>query len=515
MSASKLVKTGISATQLAGASRSSGLVTLHGLRWAGRGFGLLGAAHKTLKKARLEILFGVVASVALPAWADGELDTGFGTNGVVKIDFPNSSLGYLRDAATVNDVIIAAGYRWTNGIDCPSFANPYPDLFVVKLSLSGAIIGSPSTYPQNAIECPTGLLIDPASGDIFIVGADGVARFDEKGTLLAKASPTSRCQGSGTFDSRSRYVIPCTAFAGPNPPTFKTPWPAGVSVLTLDTTTEPPTVTTVGGVVFPDSSYPMHEELLAQSIVQDTVSGDYYVGGLGGWCPQDNPDCYVARDALVVLRFDGTSGAYDTGYGSGSGAAVSAQCGSSVQAMAVDDADDLVVAGLSCIARFDSTGTLDATFGLSGVLQVGTGIADLRSDALRRIYVLEIADGLFRLNVDGTRDTSFVPNSNIGALNGVNSAWQAMKFTDAAHSSAYLLGGVDGPCGGCSQAAATTAVIAKVMLVSNVSGKGDPSSGAGGALAWWDLYGLLLIGLCQSYMRAVHGPRGKQHGAST
>jgi hypothetical protein len=264
------------------------------------------------------------------------------------------------------------------------------------------------------------------------------------------------------------------------------------------------TVTTVGGTVFPDSSYPMHEELVAQSIVQDAVSGDYYVAGFGGWCPQDNPDCYVARAALVVLRFNGASGAYDTAYGTGGAAAVNAQCGSSVQATTVDDADDLVVAGLSCLARFDSTGTLDATFGQNGVLQMGTGIADLCTDALRRIYVLEVADGLSRLNVDGTSDTSFIPNTNIYALNGGNSAWQAMKFTDSSHSSAYLLGGVDGPCGGCGPPAA---VIAKVLLVSNVRGSGDPGGSGGGALAWWDCCALLLLGL---HRRTTRSPGSRR-----
>src|SRR5262249_22652380 len=139
----------------------------------------------------------VLTLSAMPAWADGELDTTFGTHGVVKINFPSSSQGYLRDAATVNGVIIAAGYRWSNGRDCPSFANPYPDLFVVKLYPNGAIIGSPGSYPQNAIECPVGLAVDPESGDIFIAGTDGLARFDARGTLLAKASLTGTCQAPG------------------------------------------------------------------------------------------------------------------------------------------------------------------------------------------------------------------------------------------------------------------------------------------------------------------------------
>ena len=44
----------------------------------------------------------VASLIAVPAWADGELDMSFGTNGVVKLDFPNSTHGYLRAAAVVN-----------------------------------------------------------------------------------------------------------------------------------------------------------------------------------------------------------------------------------------------------------------------------------------------------------------------------------------------------------------------------------------------------------------------------
>ena len=434
--------------------------------------------------------------VAVPVWADGELDTTFGTNGVVKITFPNSALGYLRDAATVNGIIIAAGY--------PNATCSFPDLFVVKLSLTGTVIGSPSTYPQNAIECPEGLTVDSESGDIFIVGQGAVARFDDKGTLLATASLTGRCYAPGILDSHRRYVVPCTNFSFFDFEGQTISWPAGVSVMAVDTTSDPLTATTVGGMEFPDSNYPKHEHLTADSIVQDAASGDYYVGGWGGWCPQNNPACYVSNSALVVLRFNGTSGAYDTSYGSGGAGAVKTQCGSSFQSMAVDDADDLVVAGYGCIARFDPAGTLDQTFGQDGLVQFDTGISGVSSDLLRRIYVLEIASGLLRLNVDGTLDVSFASNTNIGTLNGGNSAWQALKLTDSSRSSAYLLGGVDGPCVSCGVTPATTALIAKVMLVSDVSvggGSGNGGVGAGGGaggggtFSLWELCGMLLLGL--------------------
>ena len=456
---------------------------------------------KTLcKREGLWFWVAIATLAAIPAWADGELDNSFGTNGLVKINFPNSPQGYLRDAATVNGVIIAAGYRWTNGTDCPKFTNPYPDLLVVKLSSTGAIIGSPNSYPQDAIECPVGLAVDPESGDIFIAGTESLARFDEKGTLLAKVSLTGTCQAPGILDSKRRYVIPCTNFAGPGLPLFKNPWPVGVSVQAVDTMTDPMTVTRFPELIFPGSGSPMGAHLRAESIVQDVVSGDYYVGGYGGWCPSTNPDCFAANVYLVVLRFNGSSGAHDTGYGNGAGAAFTTTqpCGS-VVAMTFDDADDLVVACYDRIARFDPAGALDTTFGQDGLVQAESGLADARTDSLRRIYVLEIVNGLVRLNVDGTPDASFAPNTNFTALGGNSSGWQAMRLADSSGSSAYLLGGVL-PCEGTCTTPATTALIAKVMLVSNVAGgggnrKSDPPSGGGGACTWWELCGMLLVGL--------------------
>jgi hypothetical protein len=83
------------------------------------------------------------------AWADGELDSSFGRNGVVNIAFPNSSRGYLYDAAVVNGSIEAAGFE---RID-PSnrCATPFPNLFVVRLSLDGVVIGTTHSRTQQAI----------------------------------------------------------------------------------------------------------------------------------------------------------------------------------------------------------------------------------------------------------------------------------------------------------------------------------------------------------------------------
>jgi len=62
-------------------------------------------------RTRIWFCAAVASLFALPVWADGELDTSFGTNGIVKIGFPNSSLGYLHDVALVSGAIEAAGFE--------------------------------------------------------------------------------------------------------------------------------------------------------------------------------------------------------------------------------------------------------------------------------------------------------------------------------------------------------------------------------------------------------------------
>jgi hypothetical protein len=44
------------------------------------------------------------------------------------------------------------------------------------------------------------------------------------------------------------------------------------------------------------------------------------------------------------------------------------------------------------------------------------------------VYALEARAGMVRLNHHGEEDLSFASNSQIEALNGPGSAWQAMRF---------------------------------------------------------------------------------------
>jgi hypothetical protein len=115
------------------------------------------------------------------------------------------------------------------------------------------------------------------------------------------------------------------------------------------------------------------------------------------------------------------------------------------------------------IARFDATGSLDATFGTHGVVQsIGDSIIDMRTDEDSRVYALGSSSSLQRFKVDGSPDSTFSASSNVQTLNGPGSSWQSMRFSDSSHTSAYLIGGA--VCSNGCDGAVTTAVIAKVTL---------------------------------------------------
>jgi hypothetical protein len=56
---------------------------------------------KSLTRKTAWLGAAIAAFAAVTVWADGELDGTFGTNGVVKISFPNSMRGYLHSAQTL------------------------------------------------------------------------------------------------------------------------------------------------------------------------------------------------------------------------------------------------------------------------------------------------------------------------------------------------------------------------------------------------------------------------------
>jgi hypothetical protein len=432
-------------------------------------------------------LAALASFAALPVWADGELDTSFGTKGIVKVAFPGSSRGYLRDIAVVNGLLEAAGYQRefeVGGSFLQGCSTPFPDIFIVKLSLSGAVIGSPSSHEQQTIRCPSSLLVDSATGDIYVTAYASsssqeavVAQFDSSGSLVA-----SYTSGDGGFseatrivlDNQGRFVSPCrftpSEGIGPEP----------VAALRLSTQGGQLT-----GGFLAHSNLPPIYRMSVTTIAQDTGSGAYYVGGAGlcystSICP---PLSTPHAPAHLVLRLNADSGSLDTNYGSGGVAAVLSLPYGELNAITLDGSGNVLIAGDAggmdvglvspgYVARLDPSGTPDPSFGTQGVVQnIGDSIVDVRTDERSRVYALGSTSELLRFKVNGTPDTAFSSSSNVQTLNGAGSSWQSIQFADSSRSGVYLVGGAGGCQTDCSNAA-TTARIAKVTLGSNVGGPG-------------------------------------------
>jgi hypothetical protein len=437
---------------------------------------------KTLR-TRAWLWAAFLSLAAMPVWADGELDGSFGANGVVKIAFPNSSRGYLRDIAVVDGFLEAAGYERESevgGSFLVGCSTPFPDLFIVKVSLSGEVIGSPSGHAQQTIRCPSSLLVDSGTGDIYLTGyvsPDGslepvVAQFDSTGNLIASYLTGATCEATRILlDSQGRLVAPCVFVAE-----------FGLqSIAALLLSAQGGLLT---GGFLPQAHLPSAYRMSATAIAQDGSSSAYYVGGAG--------ECMLAHTcgvsapyapAQFVVRLSADSGSLDTSYGSGGVAAVFSLPRGELNGITLDGSGSVVIAGdtsgtdaglvsAGYVARFDPSGTPDPGFGAQGVVQItGDSIADVRTDQSDRVYALGATSELRRFKVNGAADFAFAASSNVQTLNGAGSSWQSLQFADSTRSSLYLLGGVAG-CASCANAA-TTAVIAKVNLDSGPAGRGS------------------------------------------
>jgi hypothetical protein len=424
----------------------------------------------------------------MPAWADGEIDTSFGNKGIVKIPFPGSSRGYLRDIAVVNGLLEAAGYEREFEVGGSFFqgcSTPFPDIFIVKLSLSGAVIGSPSSHQQHAIQCPSSLVVDSATGDIYVTGYVSssiqeavVAQFDSAGSLIASypSGGGGICEATRILlDSQGRFVAPCRFPAigglGPEP------------IAAMRLIAQGGQLT---GGFLAHSNLPPIYRMSVTAIAQDAGSGAYYVGGAGlCYSTSTCPVSTTTHDAPAqfVIRLNPDSGSLDTNYSSGGVAAVFSLPYGELNAITVDGSGNVLIAGDAggmdvglvspgYVARFDPSGIPDPSFGTQGVVQnIGNSIVDVRTDERSRLYALGSTSELLRFTVNGTPDSAFSSSSNVRTLNGADSSWQSIEFTDSTRSSVYLVGGAAGCQTNCGNAA-TTALIAKVTLGSNVGGQG-------------------------------------------
>ena len=394
---------------------------------------------KTLRKCGSLCLSVAVATLtAMPAWADGELDASFGTNGVATLAVP------VQDISTINGTIEAAGI-WT-GLAGGSVA-------VVRLSPAGTVMGSPQISHQSAITSLTALVRDGVTGDIWAAGyrtrenchvgpvcialsTPQFARFSATGALIASYEG-GNCVGKKMLVDESGPIAVCVTVSS-------------FAEVRLNTQGSQLALTT--SAAFSSRS--------AGALLRDSSSGAYYIGGYA---------CSVSqcKDAQYVMRLDASLLVPDPSYGvSGVAQVLSLPIGD-VQGMAPDNSARIVVGGgygasrpgfegqlftSGYLARLTGTGLLDPTFRAGGVVQgLPEPVIDLATDVDSAVYALG-ATQLRRFNVDGDRDPRFASSANAQNLTG--GSWTSMRFADSSRSSAYLLGST----------ASGASMVAKVLL---------------------------------------------------
>jgi hypothetical protein len=457
---------------------------------------------KSLTRKTAWLGAAIAAFAAVAVWADGELDGTFGTNGVVKISIPNSMRGYLHSAQTLADgTIEAAGFEQASGL--PTSTTPAPNIFVASLSPGGTVT-SANSYPQSpapaALNGPGGVVIAPRNGDLFVVGSNvgsdgllnaGVVWLSSAGRLHGHYSrpatgpgDQSACPNSRPIlDNQGRLVVACVY--GDRNGTLQ------LAALRLIPRSSVYKSTTYNYRLDADTAFGSNGYSIiatfpagfsfagATAITQDPSSGAYYLAGYA--CTSN---CLAASAnqsvAQLVARLNWADGKLDTTYGN-AGFAVAFQpmaTGGNPKSIALDKSGNALISGnysttgsltgTGYVARLAPSGMPDGGFGSVGVVQgvAGNEVVDVHTDAVNRIYALDQGTRLYRLNASGTPDANFTPGTDVQALNGPGSVWQSMQFVDINQFSAYLVGGVGSSCSG---SCATTAVIARVTLITSAS----------------------------------------------
>ena len=412
--------------------------------------------NTSLSRPNVWLAAAATILVAAVSWADGQPDATFGTNGVVKIAFPASSLGFLYGTALINGQIEAAGFEAPNGI--PSSATPPPRLFIAQLSLAG-VVASMQSYSQTAINGPQALVIAP-NGDVIVtgttVGSNGLlnataVRFSSAGAVLATFTRTATSNadqsillGKIILDNQGRLVA-----SGAYGSLTGTLQLAAVRLSTASSQLTADATFGTNGFAIVATAPAGYTSVAGTRVVQDLSSGAYYVGGVtcsGAGCAPT----YSPVSAQIVARLSATNGSLDTNYGSaGFGIAFTTNnLKGNPEGMAVDAAGRVVIGGntqaqgamngTSYVARLTSLGVPDATFGTNGVVQsyeTGAGAGetvDVLTDSGSRVYALSRGSSLYRLTNTGAVDATFQSTgSNISTVNGNSSAWQSVQFTDS------------------------------------------------------------------------------------
>ena len=413
----------------------------------------------------LQLWLAAAVLAATPVWADGQLDTSFGTNGIVKIAFPPASQGfYLHRIAVVNGALEAVGYDDVT-LNCDYPPSWFPIFTIVRLSLDGAIIGSPHSFTQQAVQCISDVVIDPATGDFYAISGNKVVRFDNSGTLIATYTATAmppneaHCDAARVLiDNQRRFVAACAVW-GPNGEQM-------AALLRLSFGNGQLTGGLTHALPWPLSTSGWSESPMA--LTQDPRSGTYYATATPKTCKKWDPyhASYCRAGDPEIARFHASTGTLDLNY-------LVAQGPYDASAITTDDSGDVLIGGGNesgnnwKVARLQTLGGAQ-TFGSNGTVEVGINPTDMfnenvdiHADHSGRVYVLTPLSQLYRLNSDGSTDTTFSSNTDVETLNGLSSDWISMEFADSSQSSAYLVGGAHACSSGCT---ATGAIIAKVLL---------------------------------------------------
>ena len=369
----------------------------------------------------------VATLIAVPARADGELDTTFGTNGVAILALP------------VQDISTIGGTTETVGMTA--------SVSVARLSPAGTILGSPLISPQSVITRPTALVRNGITGDIWAAGYRAkkfclfpsptgcrgtaytytaqFARFSATGALIASYEGGD-CVGTKMLVDQNGPIAVCVS----------QPFRRASQVVRLNTEGDQLALTV--SAAFSDRS--------ADALLRDGSSGAYYIGGYA---------CSVVqcKDAQYVMRLSAASLVLDPSYGAWGVAQVLSLPIGDVGGMALDDSARIVIGGSygasrpgyegqlfrsGYLARLTGAGLLDPTFSAGGVVQgLPESVIDVTTDVDSKVYALG-ETLLRRFNVDGDRDSRFASSANAQNLTG--GSWRSMRFADSSRSSAYLLG---------------------------------------------------------------------------
>jgi uncharacterized delta-60 repeat protein len=292
--------------------------------------------------------------------ANGTLDTGFGAGGEARASFTNF-INTPNDAALLpNGDIVVVG-------DAASATGTVNEFALARFTAAGALDssfgtgGKVTTAFGGVLNPATAVLVQP-NGDILVGGSDLKVAKTPTLTALARYNPNGSLDTSfgtgGTVAVSSIGPVAALGedvagdiFAVGTTGEIAEFSPAGV--LQASVTASPITVASTGGI--------------SSTVFQ--ANGTYLVGQTGAGVTRRDADARVVRylpTGAVDPSF--TNPPFDF-------AAEGTVASDTIQALAVEPSGQVVVTGLHSavgsstigIARLDSTGGLDTTFGTGGV----------------------------------------------------------------------------------------------------------------------------------------------------